>query len=169
MTVLSLLGNSFSSHKLLFCLFINPFILHEEPAWWIISNLFQLILFPVPKSLTFFFHSTVCCISHWQAFLTHISLHAFLSPSFSIIAMLISDIRMKSRGINLPKSQSAASRLAHHTDQHPGITRLITMSALFSLIVIIHLLIPQILTGWSSLECVTVSFSSLRLVKHKCF
>ncbi|KAM9733149.1 arfaptin-2-like isoform 2-T2 [Menidia menidia] len=32
----------------------------------------------------------------------------------------IKDIRMKSRGVNLPKSQSAASRLAHHTDQHPG-------------------------------------------------
>ncbi|XP_070761938.1 arfaptin-2-like isoform X2 [Enoplosus armatus] len=30
------------------------------------------------------------------------------------------DIRMKSRGVSLPKSQSAASRLAQHTDQHPG-------------------------------------------------
>eukprot|EP00064_Thunnus_orientalis_P000016 superscaffoldBa00000001_g16 len=30
------------------------------------------------------------------------------------------DIRMKSRGVNLPKSQSAASRLAQHTDQHSG-------------------------------------------------
>ncbi|KAG7479140.1 arfaptin-2-like isoform X2 [Solea senegalensis] len=32
----------------------------------------------------------------------------------------IKDIRMKSRGICLPKSQSAASRLAQHTAQHPG-------------------------------------------------
>lgn len=32
----------------------------------------------------------------------------------------IKDIRMKSRGVNLPNSQSAASRLAQHTDQHPG-------------------------------------------------
>ncbi|XP_042270324.1 arfaptin-2-like isoform X2 [Thunnus albacares] len=32
----------------------------------------------------------------------------------------IKDIRMKSRGVNLPKSQSAASRLAQHTDQHSG-------------------------------------------------
>ncbi|XP_034460586.1 arfaptin-2-like isoform X1 [Hippoglossus hippoglossus] len=30
------------------------------------------------------------------------------------------DIRMKSRGVGLPKSQSAASRLAQHTNQHPG-------------------------------------------------
>ncbi|XP_072248220.1 arfaptin-2-like isoform X1 [Leuresthes tenuis] len=30
------------------------------------------------------------------------------------------DIRMKSRGVNLPNSQSTASRLAHHTDQHTG-------------------------------------------------
>uniref|UniRef100_A0A3B4ZPH0 Arfaptin-2-like n=1 Tax=Stegastes partitus TaxID=144197 RepID=A0A3B4ZPH0_9TELE len=30
------------------------------------------------------------------------------------------DIRMKSRGVNLPHSQSSASRLAQHTDQHPG-------------------------------------------------
>uniref|UniRef100_A0A3Q3JYJ3 AH domain-containing protein n=1 Tax=Monopterus albus TaxID=43700 RepID=A0A3Q3JYJ3_MONAL len=30
---------------------------------------------------------------------------------------------MKSGGFNLPKSQSAASRLAQHTDRHPGITR----------------------------------------------
>ncbi|KAL7400712.1 hypothetical protein ABVT39_016510 [Epinephelus coioides] len=32
----------------------------------------------------------------------------------------IKDIRMKSRGVGLPKSQSAASRLAQHTDLHPG-------------------------------------------------
>ncbi|XP_030264761.1 arfaptin-2-like isoform X2 [Sparus aurata] len=32
------------------------------------------------------------------------------------------DIRMKSRGVSLPKSQSAAGRLALHTDQHPGST-----------------------------------------------
>ncbi|XP_008288405.1 arfaptin-2-like isoform X2 [Stegastes partitus] len=32
----------------------------------------------------------------------------------------IKDIRMKSRGVNLPHSQSSASRLAQHTDQHPG-------------------------------------------------
>uniref|UniRef100_A0A4W6DZ06 ADP-ribosylation factor interacting protein 2a n=2 Tax=Lates calcarifer TaxID=8187 RepID=A0A4W6DZ06_LATCA len=32
----------------------------------------------------------------------------------------IKDIRMKSRGVSLPKSQSAASRLAQHPDQHPG-------------------------------------------------
>lgn len=32
----------------------------------------------------------------------------------------IKDIRMKSRGINLPHSQSAASRLAQHTEQQPG-------------------------------------------------
>ncbi|XP_071353506.1 arfaptin-2-like isoform X2 [Trachinotus anak] len=32
----------------------------------------------------------------------------------------IKDIRMKSRGVGLPNSQSAASRLAQHTDQHPG-------------------------------------------------
>nr|XP_046245704.1 arfaptin-2-like isoform X2 [Scatophagus argus] len=32
----------------------------------------------------------------------------------------IKDIRMKSRGVSLPNSQSAASRLAQHTDQHPG-------------------------------------------------
>lgn len=42
--------------------------------------------------------------------------------------MLISDIRMKSRGVGLPKSASAASQLAQHTIQHPGITRIITMS-----------------------------------------
>ncbi|KAM3616790.1 uncharacterized protein V6R79_023518 [Siganus canaliculatus] len=30
------------------------------------------------------------------------------------------DIRMKSRGVSLPHSQSAASRLAQHTEQHPG-------------------------------------------------
>ncbi|KAI9547950.1 Arfaptin-2 [Dissostichus eleginoides] len=30
------------------------------------------------------------------------------------------DIRMKSRGVGLPNSQSAASRLSQHTDQHPG-------------------------------------------------
>ncbi|XP_024132448.1 arfaptin-2a isoform X2 [Oryzias melastigma] len=30
------------------------------------------------------------------------------------------DIRMKSRGVNLPHSHSSASRLAHHSDQHPG-------------------------------------------------
>ncbi|XP_034404351.1 arfaptin-2-like isoform X1 [Cyclopterus lumpus] len=30
------------------------------------------------------------------------------------------DIRMKSRGAGLSKSQSAASQLAQHTDQHPG-------------------------------------------------
>lgn len=75
------------------------------------------------------------CISHCQALLTPISLHAFFSSSLFIITMLISDIRMKSRGISLPKSQSAASRLAQHTDQHPGITRLIAMSTLSSLIV----------------------------------
>ncbi|XP_053176447.1 arfaptin-2-like isoform X1 [Scomber japonicus] len=40
------------------------------------------------------------------------------------------DIRMKSRGANLPRSQSAASRLAQHRDQHPGITRLIAISML---------------------------------------
>ncbi|XP_030264769.1 arfaptin-2-like isoform X3 [Sparus aurata] len=34
----------------------------------------------------------------------------------------IKDIRMKSRGVSLPKSQSAAGRLALHTDQHPGST-----------------------------------------------
>ncbi|XP_040902618.1 arfaptin-2-like isoform X2 [Toxotes jaculatrix] len=32
----------------------------------------------------------------------------------------IKDIRMKSRGVSLPNSQSAASRLAQHTDRHPG-------------------------------------------------
>ncbi|XP_041652511.1 arfaptin-2-like isoform X2 [Cheilinus undulatus] len=32
----------------------------------------------------------------------------------------IKDIRMKSRAVGLAKSQSAASRLAQHTDQHPG-------------------------------------------------
>lgn len=52
--------------------------------------------------------------------------------------MLISDIRMKSRGVSLPHSQSAAGRLAQHTDQHPGITRLIIMSTLSSLIVMTH-------------------------------
>uniref|UniRef100_A0A672FX80 ADP-ribosylation factor interacting protein 2a n=1 Tax=Salarias fasciatus TaxID=181472 RepID=A0A672FX80_SALFA len=31
-------------------------------------------------------------------------------------------IRMKSRGANLPNSQSCGSRLAHHTEQHPGST-----------------------------------------------
>ncbi|XP_014909417.1 arfaptin-2-like isoform X1 [Poecilia latipinna] len=30
------------------------------------------------------------------------------------------DIRMKSRGVNLPYSNASASRLAHHTNQHPG-------------------------------------------------
>uniref|UniRef100_A0A8C8E3T5 ADP-ribosylation factor interacting protein 2a n=1 Tax=Oryzias sinensis TaxID=183150 RepID=A0A8C8E3T5_9TELE len=30
------------------------------------------------------------------------------------------DIRMKSRGVNLPHSHSSASRLAHQSDQHPG-------------------------------------------------
>ncbi|XP_017271831.1 arfaptin-2a isoform X1 [Kryptolebias marmoratus] len=30
------------------------------------------------------------------------------------------DIRMKSRGINLSQSHSSVSRLAHHSDQHPG-------------------------------------------------
>ncbi|XP_036005416.1 arfaptin-2 isoform X1 [Fundulus heteroclitus] len=30
------------------------------------------------------------------------------------------DIRMKSRGVNLPNSNASASRLAHHTNQHPG-------------------------------------------------
>ncbi|XP_033953097.1 arfaptin-2-like isoform X2 [Pseudochaenichthys georgianus] len=32
----------------------------------------------------------------------------------------IKDIRMKSRVVGLPNSQSAASRLSQHTDQHPG-------------------------------------------------
>lgn len=32
----------------------------------------------------------------------------------------IKDIRMKSRGVGLPKNQPAASRLAQHTEQHPG-------------------------------------------------
>ncbi|XP_033969096.1 arfaptin-2-like isoform X2 [Trematomus bernacchii] len=32
----------------------------------------------------------------------------------------IKDIRMKSRGVGLPNSQSAATRLSQHTDQHPG-------------------------------------------------
>ncbi|XP_030008099.1 arfaptin-2-like isoform X1 [Sphaeramia orbicularis] len=30
------------------------------------------------------------------------------------------DIRMKSRGVSLPSSQSAASRIAQHADEHPG-------------------------------------------------
>ncbi|KAM6933725.1 arfaptin-2-like isoform 2-T2 [Xenentodon cancila] len=30
------------------------------------------------------------------------------------------DIRMKSRGVNLPHSHSSASRLAHHAAEHPG-------------------------------------------------
>uniref|UniRef100_A0A3P8SR56 ADP-ribosylation factor interacting protein 2a n=1 Tax=Amphiprion percula TaxID=161767 RepID=A0A3P8SR56_AMPPE len=53
---------------------------------------------------------------------THFFTH-FMSSSHSyafITAMLISDIRMKSRGANLPNSQSSASRLAQHTDQHSG-------------------------------------------------
>ncbi|XP_047247963.1 arfaptin-2-like isoform X5 [Girardinichthys multiradiatus] len=29
-------------------------------------------------------------------------------------------IRLKSRGVNLPNSNASASRLAHHTNQHPG-------------------------------------------------
>uniref|UniRef100_A0A673C4B8 Arfaptin-2-like n=1 Tax=Sphaeramia orbicularis TaxID=375764 RepID=A0A673C4B8_9TELE len=32
----------------------------------------------------------------------------------------IKDIRMKSRGVSLPSSQSAASRIAQHADEHPG-------------------------------------------------
>lgn len=87
-------------------------------------------MYPPPQSLTFFFQ--------FQAFLTHISLHAFFSSSLFIIIMLISDIRMKSRGVGLPNSQSAASRLAQHTDHHPGITRLFTISTLSSLIVMTH-------------------------------
>nr|XP_020468790.1 arfaptin-2-like isoform X4 [Monopterus albus] len=39
------------------------------------------------------------------------------------------DIRMKSGGFNLPKSQSAASRLAQHTDRHPGSSNLNTSSS----------------------------------------
>uniref|UniRef100_A0A3Q3JYG9 AH domain-containing protein n=1 Tax=Monopterus albus TaxID=43700 RepID=A0A3Q3JYG9_MONAL len=41
----------------------------------------------------------------------------------------IKDIRMKSGGFNLPKSQSAASRLAQHTDRHPGSSNLNTSSS----------------------------------------
>lgn len=36
--------------------------------------------------------------------------------------MLISDIRMKSRAVSLPNSQSATSRIAHHKEHHPGTT-----------------------------------------------
>ncbi|XP_054884207.1 arfaptin-2-like isoform X2 [Poeciliopsis prolifica] len=42
-------------------------------------------------------------------------------PAGSIIpTSSIKDIRMKARGVNLPNSNASASRLAHHTNQHPG-------------------------------------------------
>lgn len=82
----------------------------------------------------------LCCSAAYLTpkLLWHVSLqsflHVFLSFLLYITGMFISDIRMKSRGVNLPKSQSAASRLAHHTEQHPGIIMLITLSTLSSLI-----------------------------------
>ena len=69
-------------------------------------------MYPPPRSLTFTFSVySLCCISS-----------VALPSSPFIIAMLISDIRMKARGVGLPKSQSAAGGLAQHTNQHPGIT-----------------------------------------------
>ncbi|XP_051253176.1 arfaptin-2-like isoform X2 [Dicentrarchus labrax] len=41
----------------------------------------------------------------------------------------IKDIRMKSRGVSLPNSQSAASRLAQHTEHHPGSSNLNTSNS----------------------------------------
>lgn len=51
--------------------------------------------------------------------------------------MLISDIRMKSRGVSVPINQSSGSHLAQYNTQHPGITVLITTSML-SFIVMTH-------------------------------
>lgn len=97
----------------------------------------QFIMYPPPLSLTYFFQAAVQLhISLPSLFITHvphacfISLHALFSLSLFVIGMLISDIRMKSRGVGMPRSQSAAGRLAQQTQQHPGITRLIAMSPL---------------------------------------
>ncbi|XP_063763978.1 arfaptin-2-like isoform X1 [Eleginops maclovinus] len=128
MTVLSLLGSYLSSHEVHFHLCVNPFLLHERPAWWIISKLFNsiIIMYPPSQSSTFSFSlhtfAVQLHISMPNLFLTHISLHALFSSSLFTITMLISDIRMKSRGVGLPNSQSAASRLSQHTDQHPGLS-----------------------------------------------
>lgn len=89
----------------------------------------------------FFFQSyTVSCsAANLPAKLFGMSYSTFSSHPHSFVdAMLISDIRMKSRGISLPNNQSAASRLAQHTDQHPGITTLIIIATLCSLVDIIH-------------------------------
>lgn len=89
----------------------------------------------------FFFQSyTVSCsAANLLAKLFGTSYSTFSSHPHSFVdAMLISDIRMKSRGISLPNNQSAASRLAQHTDQHPGITTPIIIATLCSLIAITH-------------------------------
>ena len=77
-------------------------------------------------------------MSHCQPFFdTSYYSFGLLSPSRFVNTMLISDIRMKSRGVSLPNNRSAACQLAEHTEQHPGITKFITMSTLsFSLIII---------------------------------
>ncbi|XP_019114890.1 arfaptin-2 isoform X1 [Larimichthys crocea] len=87
----------------------------------------QFIMYPPPLSLTYFFQAAVQLhISLPSLFITHvphacfISLHALFSLSLFVIGMLISDIRMKSRGVGMPRSQSAAGRLAQQTQQHPG-------------------------------------------------
>ncbi|XP_029373349.1 arfaptin-2-like isoform X3 [Echeneis naucrates] len=52
---------------------------------------------------------------------TNIVSGGYGGPAGGIIpTSTIKDIRMKSRGITLPKSQSATSQLSQHTDQHPG-------------------------------------------------
>lgn len=71
------------------------------------------------------------CIWYCQVPLTHTLPPCLLLILTSITTMLISDIRMKSRGASLPNSQSAASRLAQQTDQRPGITGLMSTSPSF--------------------------------------
>lgn len=69
--------------------------------------------------------------------------------------MFISDIRMKSRGVSLPKSQSPASGFVQHTIQHSGITR--TMTFLSSLIFMFHIMFWNVCL-WKKRHSVCVSF-----------
>ncbi len=153
---------TFHPLKSIFFFLINPFILHEKPAWWIIS---KALLTPTNyiSSTTepnIFLSVYIHCCS--AAYLTvklfwHFTLHAFFSSSLFIITMLISDIRMKSRGVSMPNSQSAASRLAQHTDQHPGITQLITISTLSSLIVMTPAITVNVcLVNFDRITCIKV-------------
>lgn len=143
MTVLSLLGKYLSSHEVHFHLFYKAFYSAWETCMVDFCKSLLTLTYYVsstkePNFLLSVYIVSCSATSHCQAFFdTHFTpcplLILTLCPH-----MLISDIRSKSRGISLPNNQSAASRLAQHTDQHPGITTLTTVSTLSSLIVTTH-------------------------------